>query len=362
MRWYRRTRLRPAMLNCPATFRASFRLRAGVLPSTTAELSLAHVLWRACLVQPTRSTLSKTWVVSSCLCTHFSRSHVHRVVYLQDIQTSQGVSSEFVGLLNGIGVAGLFVSILAGAISDRAGTVWAGAVGGALLVTSYLLFSISHSVPALLVTYTLVGVGSGSTYQAALQTAVVLGRDFGVGLVAVCMSFSINLTVDLHDYLSAHHCDDSTQATCWRWYVRVYAVIIACFVTIGCTLMIGYRKHVPQSTGTPADSQDDFKHDSDAVSTSRLLSARESLIVFKQPYFWTLFLSNLVALGSAIFVVSCLFGDNGIWNDFHRNSPARVSANTVLLLFSIFNAGALEVAACADFAVIFHCYLRCRCC
>lgn len=163
---------------------------------------------------------------------------------------------------------------------------------------------------------------------AALQTAVVLGRDWGVGLVAVCMSFSINLTVDLHAYLSATYCDDNTRLVCWRYYIRVYAIIITCMVTVGACLMIGYKRHLPP----PAPSRPR------AASFSRLLSITAALAIFRRKYFWTLLLSNIVALGSAIFVVSSLFGDTGLWADFHRQAAPEISADTVLLLFSILNA------------------------
>lgn len=225
--------------------------------------------------------------------------------------------------MNGFGVAGLFVSIVAGAIADTKGAVWAAFVSAVLLVGAYLLFSIARTSAGLLITYILVGIGSGSTYQSALQTAVLMGRDFGVGLVAICMSFSINLTVWYHSYLSSNYCDDNLDTLCWRKYAKVYAITIAVISSCGMALMVGYKRHIPQTH---------FK------SSLKSSSWQDSLAIFKVPYFWTLLLANLVSLGSAMFVVCSLFGDTGLWADYHRSSDPVINADTVLLWFSILNA------------------------
>lgn len=66
----------------------------------------------------------------------------------------------------------MWLSLCVWVCPDRAGTVAAAVVGGALLVLSYLIFSISSSFPALLASYVFVGIGSGSTYQGNSYSSV----------------------------------------------------------------------------------------------------------------------------------------------------------------------------------------------
>jgi MFS family permease len=275
--------------------------------------------------------------VKFCGCLLVSVKPYSFLCVFQDIRHSEGLSTEFVGLMNGFGVAGLFVSVVAGAIADTKGTVWAAFVSAVLLVGAYLLFSIARTAAGVLITYIFVGIGSGSTYQSALQTAVLMGRDFGVGLVAICMSFSINLTVWYHSYLSKYYCDDASDTVCWRKYAKVYAITIAVISSCGMALMVGYKRHLP------------LKHVNHSYSSSAEDAAthgRRSLAIFKVPYFWTLLLANLVSLGSAMFVVCSLFGDTGLWADYHRDSDPVITADTVLLWFSILNACPCSSGCC----------------
>lgn len=59
--------------------------------------------------------------------------------------------------------------------------------------------------------------------------------------------------------------------------------------------------------------------------------------IFRKPYFWSLFLSNMVGLGSGVYLVTA-FGP--IWNAFVGDQSQPLSLSTIILLFSLMNAGA----------------------
>lgn len=116
-------------------------------------------------------------------------------VCFQAIKATMHTSKGFIATLAAIGTAGLFISLPAGMLADRYGTAITTLAGALSICAGYMVMSVAKSSFILCLAYAFVGVGSGSTFLAALQTAISVGNSFGIGLVSLCMSMSITLTV-----------------------------------------------------------------------------------------------------------------------------------------------------------------------
>lgn len=250
------------------------------------------------------------------------------------MESSLKASANFGALLAGLGVSGLWFTLPAGIVADKFGPSVTAFVGGVLSAGGYLGFSFAPSKGLLVLSYLIVGVGSGSTFLSSLRTAISLGRTIGISLVSVSMSISITATVQLHTSLSAHVCNDNRDPECWRTYTRWYSALVAGAVAIGGACMWDAHKYVPPVPESRPR----------ASSLTEQLSLLESFRILKKPYFWCLFTANLVGLGSGVYVVNSIFGNTGLWEDYLRGASAPLSANDVVLMFSLFCA-----RACAPF-------------
>ena len=153
------------------------------------------------------------------------------VRYAGEIQAATGTTNIFISTMTGLGVAGLFVSLPAGVLSDSYGTPIAAVVGGTAIVGGYFAMSFVGETPMLLlVSNAVVGLGSGCTFLAALSTAISTRMSWAIALVSLCMSLSISFTVLLVSTYDKHY--DVRRC---RWCV--YAAELPCLTTLVCDVL-----------------------------------------------------------------------------------------------------------------------------
>lgn len=239
------------------------------------------------------------------------------------LEADTGTSDPFISLLTGVGIAGLQFSLPAGIIADNYGTTVACLVSGLSVVAGYMAMSFVTSPVLLLICYALVGIGSGGTYLSALQTSVTLGYSVGIGAVSLCMSLSLNVVITVSNtYANDTGCFENS---CWREYVRVYGATCAAAMGIGAIgLYVAGKYHGAQSSGASNRPR--------KISLDLDMPLHRTLRIFRKPFFLACFYSNLMGVGSGVFVVSTA---RQLWRSFDKNPLAADWFQTLLVLFSI---------------------------
>jgi hypothetical protein len=200
-----------------------------------------------------------------------------------------------------------------------------------------------------------VGLGSGTTFLAALTTAIALQNTVALALVSFSMSFSIATTIYMTNAYEA--VTDCTSDHCWRQYVRLYGVVAFIACAIGSIGVLMYERDVKRAqaartqdadiqnsnsapylltmdksvSGSSFDDSDDGgddqkeqqqqqqqNDDGDACAAAddergEMMSCRDGLKMFGSYVFWIVFIANLFSSGAGIFVVTLA---KQLWEDF----------------------------------------------
>lgn len=240
-----------------------------------------------------------------------------------EIQAATGTTNIFISTMTGLGVAGLFISLPAGVLSDSYGTPIAAVVGGTAIVGGYFAMSFVGETPMLLlVSNAVVGLGSGCTFLAALSTAISTRKSWAIALVSLCMSLSISFTVLLVSTYDKHY--DCVPSTCWIGYVRMLAAVCGGAIVVGA---LGMKAGQTDSDPGSAPRERALSMDGD-------ISCCQSLHVMKRVDFWLLFLSNIVGIGGGVFIVTSLAQ---VWDNFSTPSE-KVWGRRIVIMFSVCNA------------------------
>lgn len=262
-----------------------------------------------------------------------------------------GTSKFYVSLFLGVGIAGLQFTLPAGMLLDSQGPTTAIVCGGALVVGGYFGLSFTHNEILLLIEYAAVSLGSGCIFLAALSTSIRYGYPLGIGLVSLTMSLSISFSVLINHITDVTSDCSPDSDTCWRRYMRSYAVLIGAVCVVGTIALAGCGRK--KSEASPAPELDsgpapdygtedgrvrDAEHgdsagplslagDDDAAtgrttstatastatvfdprqrmqSTNVPLSLRGATRIFKKPFFWALFWGNLSGLASGMLILT----------------------------------------------------------
>jgi len=193
------------------------------------------------------------------------------------VQRDAGISQAAISLVLGAGTAGLqftyftgrFMDVYGPALTVMLGTLACsiGFAGTLLIGAGWISFLTGTFITSalLILFYFLVGVGSGTAFFGALGAALRLNNPISTGLVSVCMSLSLTLTIAGSQSLaSKFRCDLHEDAGCW---VRVY---VPCSIVVLISMLVGSFLMLASTTGRGSFL-------SDIWDEAKLASAREKL-------------------------------------------------------------------------------------
>jgi len=253
------------------------------------------------------------------------------------LQADLQLSPQELQLFAGMGLVGVYFVLPAGYLLDRFGPVLVGIIGSAMVALAYtaMSFCTIQLWPVALLCIIAVGFGSGAIFLAALGTSITVsptGGGWGVAIVSAGMSFSVATTIFAQNtYSSQTGCNANH---CWREYAQLMAWGCLILPFPGSLLLILFKRsdypHLqPEVTETENEEQTPL------LQPKERMSLLQSLVVFKEPYFWALFWSFFVGVSAALIVLTHAFQ---IWDWYNKDPALSDFGGKILLIFSCSNA------------------------
>eukprot|EP01095_Lingulamoeba_sp_RSL-Kostka_P006798 TRINITY_DN2151_c0_g4_i1.p1 TRINITY_DN2151_c0_g4~~TRINITY_DN2151_c0_g4_i1.p1 ORF type:complete len:480 (-),score=129.40 TRINITY_DN2151_c0_g4_i1:80-1519(-) len=267
-----------------------------------------------------------------------------------------------ISVLNSCGLVGLYFTVFVGWIYDKLGTLKSLFIFYFTVLFGFALYSLLP-IPELFVLqcigYVMVSFGSGGTFITAMGTAGKAYPEnpgFAIAIPGAGMSLSVAFLVQVTSlYMSLSDCTDNS---CWDDYIIIEWICFMVCVFIGITLiaLVNIIKPIYSSVSKKSVNEDDSttslidleEEESQLDNDNKPIPISQSFVIFKNKFFWVLFLGYFTAIGYGLLV---LININTMWNDFTKDKRESWVGN-ISTAFSFVNAAStLIVGWISDYLV-----------
>eukprot|EP01121_Diplochlamys_sp_Union-15-3_P014178 TRINITY_DN4490_c0_g1_i2.p1 TRINITY_DN4490_c0_g1~~TRINITY_DN4490_c0_g1_i2.p1 ORF type:complete len:456 (-),score=45.28 TRINITY_DN4490_c0_g1_i2:51-1286(-) len=257
-----------------------------------------------------------------------------------NIQNDEKITSLGMSVLTAFGLIGLQLNI-SGFVYDKFGPAKTTVICAIIAVACYIgmSYTTKEVFPLTVILYCLVGFASGGTFTSALATSIKMsptGGGIGVGLVSCAMSLCLALILFITDTYAKMKCP-YTENSCWRQYIRLWAIVCSIGMGIGSIAMFFFHERYFSHLASYISINQPNRQSIDSINfTEETTRYQLGLYIFTHKFFYALFYSYGVSIASCILVLSKAVE---LWKSYNHNPNLNNFGGTILTIFSFCNAG-----------------------